>query len=111
MSGSPRKSKKGASHTEYQPNARNLVLATILRTMPGNGCAAQRNRMQIAMERLGSVTSYEGSRFLDCYDPRARIHELRKDGKRIKTVMREERTESGFFHRVGVYLLDGVAHE
>lgn len=62
------------------------------------------------MERLGSVTSYEGSRFLDCYDPRARVHELRRAGKDIKTIMRAEQTESGIFHRVGVYLLEGGAH-
>ncbi|SFV15489.1 helix-turn-helix domain-containing protein [Pseudoduganella namucuonensis] len=87
--------------------ARTEALALILHAMPGNDCAAQRNRMQAAMERLGSVTSYEGSRHLDCYDPRARIHELRQAGKRIKTVMRDEPTENGVLHRVGVYLLEG----
>ena len=84
------------------------ALAAILRTTPGNDCEAQRNRMQTAMERLGSVTSFEGSRHLDCYDPRARVHELRQAGKRIKTVMRDEQTESGVFHRVGVYVLEGA---
>lgn len=84
--------------------ARIKTLALILRTMPGNHCAAQRNRMLAAMERLGSVTSYEGSRHLDCYDPRARIHKLRQAGKHIKTVMRDEPTESGVLHRMGVYL-------
>ncbi len=90
--------------------ARIEALAAILRTTPGNDCAAQRNRMLAAMEQLGSVTSYEGSRLLDCYDPRARIHELRQAGRNIKTVMRDEQTESGVLHRVGVYLLDGGNH-
>lgn len=82
-------------------------LAEILRAMPGNDCTVQCGRMLAAMERLGSITSYEGSRHLDCYDPRARIHTLCRSGKRIKTVMRDERTESGVLHRVGVYFLGG----
>jgi hypothetical protein len=90
--------------------ARIEVLAAILRTMPGNDCAAQRNRMLSAMAQFGSVTSYEGSRLLDCYDPRARIHELRQSGRNITTVMRAEQTESGVLHRVGVYVLDGDHH-
>jgi len=44
---------------------------------------------------------------LDCYDPRARVHELRNEGKRIKTVMRQEQTESGVHHSVGVCILEG----
>ena len=85
-------------------------LAAILAAMPGNDLVTQRQRMLTAMQKLGSVTTFEGSRFLDCYDPRARIHELRKTGTSIKTVMRAEQTESGVMHRVGVYLLDGAAH-
>ena len=85
-------------------------LAAILAAMPGNDSHAQRQRMLTAMQKLGSVTTFEGSRFLDCYDPRARIHELRNAGHGIKTVMRAERTESGINHRVGVYLLHGAAH-
>lgn len=85
-------------------------LAAILASMPGTDSFAQRQRMLTAMQRLGSVTTFEGSRFLDCYDPRARVHELRQSGSRIKTVMRAEQTESGAVHRVGVYLLEGAAH-
>jgi hypothetical protein len=98
------------SHISEPQNERNNALAEILRTMPCNDCDAQRNRMLAAMRKLGSVTSYEGSRYLDCYDPRARVHELRAGGNKIKTVMRAEQTESGVFHRVGVYLLEGGAH-
>ncbi|MDY7579441.1 helix-turn-helix domain-containing protein [Herbaspirillum sp. RTI4] len=92
-------------------SARTDALAAILHTMPGNDCAIQRGRMLAAMERLGSVTTYEASRYLDCYDPRPRIHEMRSAGKRIKTVYREEQTESGVYHRVGVYLLEGRTDE
>jgi hypothetical protein len=81
-------------------------LAAILAAMPGNDVHTQRQRIMTAMQSLGSVTTFEGSRLLDCYDPTARVHELRKAGHRIKTVMRAEETESGNIHRVGVYLLD-----
>lgn len=85
---------------------RQTSLAAILRRHPGNDTATQRTRMLTAMQTLGHVTSYEGSRFLDCYDPRARVHELRKKhGHLITTVMRNEETESGVLHRVGVYFL------
>lgn len=85
-------------------------LAAILAAMPGNDPNTQRQRMVTAMQKLGSVTTFEGSRFLDVYDPRARVHELRKGGSQIKTLMRAEQTESGVFHRVGVYLLDSAAN-
>lgn len=86
---------------------RAVALADILRTMPGNGSEIQRHRMLTAMQRLGSVTSYEGSRFLDCYDPRARVYELRLVGHRIKTVTRAMPTDSGALRHVGVYVLEG----
>jgi hypothetical protein len=92
------------------PTDRASIMAAILVAMPGNDIFTQRQRMLAAMQKQGSVTTFEGSRFLDCYDPRARIHELRQAGIRIKTVMRAERTESGAIHRVGVYLLEGGAH-
>lgn len=85
-------------------------LAAILAALPGNDLSTQRQRMLTAMQKLGSVTTFEGSRFLDCYDPRARVHELRREGARIKTVMRAEQTESGVLHRVGVYLLEASAN-
>lgn len=82
------------------------ALAAILHDIPGNDVAAQRTRMMTAMEKLGHITTFEASRYLDCYDPRPRIHELRGQGKRIKTVMRQEQTESGVHHSVGVYILE-----
>lgn len=85
-------------------------LAAILAAMPGNDTFTQRQRMLTAIQKLGSITTFEGSRYLDCYDPRARVHELRQGGNRIKTVMRDEYTESGVKHRVGVYLLESDSH-
>lgn len=88
------------------PTERPTTFAEIVRTIPGNGSEPQRNRMLAAMQRMGSVTSYEGSRFLDCYDPRARIHELRLAGYRIATHSRAMPTESGELRYVGVYVLE-----
>ena len=86
--------------------ARIDALAEILHAMPGTNSVSQRNRILTAMQKLGSVTSYEASRYLDCYYPPARVYELRKAEHCIKTVMRGERTESGVMHFVGVYLLE-----
>jgi hypothetical protein len=58
------------------------------------------------MFELGSITTFEAMRFLDVFDPRPRIHELRHtDGHPIRTTMRAGQTESGVVHRVGVYAL------
>ena len=88
---------------------RTAVLAGILRVMPGNGSEIQRHRILTAMQQLGSVTSYEAARFLDCYDPRARVHELRLAGHRIKTFSQAMPTDSGVLRYVGVYVLEGPA--
>jgi hypothetical protein len=90
--------KKGDPHRE-------VALKQILSKIPGNDSASQRARLMAAMQELGHVTSYEGSRLLDCYDMRARIHELRKADHKITTVMRAEQTESGAVHHIGVYFL------
>ena len=98
------------SHNNEQPSERTEALAAILRAMPGTNSVCQRNRILTAMQQLGSVTSYEASRYLDCYYPPARVYELRKAGHRINTMMRGERTESGVMHFVGVYLLEARNH-
>jgi hypothetical protein len=93
------------SHADDPPRDRNQLLDEILHANPGNDCPSQRTRILSAMEQLGSVTSYESSRLLDCYDPRARIHELRTSGKNIKTLRHPERTESGLTRYIGRYIL------
>lgn len=83
-------------------------LRTILERFKGIDAAAQRTRILTAMQEHGSVTTFEAIRFLDCYDPRPRIWELRHlFGHKIKTHMRAEPTESGELHRIGVYILEG----
>ncbi|MEC5405091.1 helix-turn-helix domain-containing protein [Paraburkholderia sp. MPAMCS5] len=84
---------------------REAALKNILARMPGNDSAMQRVRMLMAQQELGSVTTFEAMRYLDVFDPRPRIHELRKAGYAITTVMRAEETESGVQHKVGVYFL------
>lgn len=44
-------------------------------------------------------------RFLDCYDLRARVMQLRAQGERIDTHWQVIQTEAGVKHRVGVYTL------
>jgi hypothetical protein len=88
---------------------RAVVLTEILRTTPGNDSETRRNRMLTAMHCLGSVTSYEGSRVYNCYDPRARIIELRLAGYRVTTIIRAMPTESRVLRYVGVYVFQGPA--
>lgn len=86
------------------PEAKRQVLAEILAALPGNSCAAQCARIRAALSRF-SLTTYEAMRFLDCYDPRARVMQLRRDGNSITTIRTQIATESGDLHRVGLYLL------
>lgn len=71
----------------------------------GLAASAQRDRLLDALETCGHLTTFEGSRHLDLYDPRARAMELRKRGHNIMTTWREVPTESGATHRIGVYSL------
>ena len=81
-------------------------LRNILARIQGNDCNAQRERILTAIKELGSVTTFEAIRFLDCYDPRPRVWELRHlIGHKITTHMRAAQTESGVFHRIGVYMM------
>lgn len=84
---------------------REAALKRILAQMPGNDSASQSARILAAIQTLGSITSFEASRYLDCYDPRARVHQLRNSGHSVVTVMRHEETESGVAHRIGVWSL------
>ena len=71
-----------------------------------------RARLREALETLGSVTTFEAMRFLDIFDPRPRKLELVRDGMDIFTLRRNDATESGERHSIGVYVLrKGVRHE
>ena len=69
---------------------------------------SQRRRLMKALELLGTVTTFELSRKLDIYDPRARKCELVKMGYDIICIKRKVQTESGEWHRVGHYTLKGL---
>ena len=73
---------------------------------PGTDSAPQRARLLEAVQTLGHVTTFEGSRHLDCYDPRAHKMELVKAGNDITTTWRITVTEAGALYRVGVYALN-----
>lgn len=71
----------------------------------GLATSAQRDRLLDALQTCGHVTTFEASRHLDLYDPRARAMELRRHGHQILTTWRDVPTESGERHRIGVYSL------
>jgi len=94
------------SITDKTDNIRLAVLADIMQSLPGSAGHTQRKRITEALVSLGSVTTYEAMRYLDCYDPRPRVHELRHQyGWQIVTIMEMGVTEAGEPHRIGRYVL------
>ena len=76
----------------------------------GLSASAQRDRLLDALQTCQHVTTFEASRHLDLYDPRARAMELRKRGHHILTTWRHVQTECGQRHHIGVYsLVKGAA--
>ena len=86
------------------PDAKREALASILAAHPGNTCEVQCARIRAALSQF-SLTTFEAMRQLDCYDPRARVRQLRNAGERIDTHWKKVPTESGHLHRVGLYVL------
>ena len=86
---------------------RDRVLAEILANDKHLDCHSQRRRMIKAFEQLGTVNTFEFSRKLDVYDPRARKCELVKKGYEIVCVKLPTLTESGEYHMIGHYTLVG----
>jgi hypothetical protein len=80
-------------------------LHAIRDSIPGTTGKAQRSRLLAAIERLGSVTTFEASRHLDLYDCRARKLDLVKAGHPIELTWDQVETEAGVLHRVGRYFL------
>lgn len=87
--------------------AKRQALAAILKAHPGTSCAAQCERIRQALAQF-PLTTFEAMRYLDAYDPRARVMSLRDEGHDIVTHWRTVTTESGDRHRVGVYALASV---
>ncbi|MGC4062955.1 MAG: helix-turn-helix domain-containing protein [Aquabacterium sp.] len=84
---------------------RRVALKAILKALPGQDSSTGRQRILMAIQSLGHCTTFEASRLLDVYDPRARKMELVRAGHPILTSWRHVRTEAGFKHRIGVYSL------
>ena len=80
------------------------ALKALLVQFPGTSGKAQCQRIRAALSQF-SLTTFEAMRFLDCYDPRARVMQLRNQGERIDTHWQVVVTEAGVKHRVGVYTL------
>lgn len=81
------------------------AFTAILDRIPGNSAICQRARLLAAMRQFGKVTTLEAMRFLDVYDPRPRVYELRHEGFLIRTSYAIQATESGTAHIVGAYSL------
>jgi len=87
------------------PPERIAALHAIRDRHPGDASSTQRARLLEALQTLGHVTTFEASRYLDLYDPRARKMELVRAGHDTLTTWRSVQTESGERHRIGVYAL------
>lgn len=86
------------------------ALQSILAALPGTSCAQQRARILAALQ-IGQLTTFEAMRYLDSFDPRPRILELRGQGHLITLHWVYAETEQGQMHRIGKYALQpgGVA--
>lgn len=92
------------SATHQTPENKRAALEAIRQAVPGTDCKAQCERIRAALAQF-SITTYEAMRYLDCYDPRARVMQLRNEGASIATHWQTIVTESGDRHRVGLYVL------
>ncbi|WP_293999937.1 helix-turn-helix domain-containing protein [Sphaerotilus sp.] len=82
-----------------------VALHAIRDANPGQSGTRQCDRLLAALRQFGLVTTYEASRYLDLYDPRARKMDLRNAGHPIATMWCHTPTESGDLHRIGAYYL------
>jgi hypothetical protein len=78
---------------------------------PGQSGARQCDRLLAALRQLGLVTTYEASRYLDLYDPRARKMDLCNAGHAVEKMWCLTPTESGDLHRIGAYYLTRIGKE
>lgn len=92
----------------HTPRYKQAALLAIRRSIPGNATQVQCERVRAALAQF-SITTFEAMRYLDIYDPRARVMQLRNSGLAIDTHWRTIETESGTKHRVGLYALKAGA--
>ena len=92
------------------PPEKLAALEAIRLAHPGTSAKTQCLRILEALAKF-SITTYEATRYLDCYDARARVVQLRKEGAVIVTHWRTIVTDSGDKHRVGLYAMGGTSNE
>jgi hypothetical protein len=80
-------------------------LQALVRAMPGQSARTQCQRLREALGRY-AISTFEAMRYLDVYYCPARIMQLRKRGLNITTAWVTVATESGYEHRVGLYVLE-----
>ena len=84
------------------------ALEAIRAEFSGQDTPTQRERLLAALRRY-SVSTFEAMRYLDIYDQRPRVHELRhRLGYKITTISQICAIESGQKHRIGLYVLEGT---
>jgi hypothetical protein len=86
------------------PPGLTAALMAIRDSMPGSSAAAQEDRLEKALRRW-PLTTFEMSRWLDLYDPRARIQGLRLAGHQILRAWVVIETDCGQRHRVGRFTM------
>jgi hypothetical protein len=86
------------------PPEKLAALEAIRLAHPGTSGKTQCLRILAALAKF-SITTYEITRYLDCYDARARVMQLRNDGAVIVTHWRTIVTDTGDKHRVGLYAM------
>jgi len=96
--------------TKKLPPHKEAAFKKLNQNFSGNSAKDQRERFLQGLKNF-AITTFEASRYLCIYDPRARICELRAQGYNIKTVWETIEAENGVLHRVGKYLLySGESH-
>lgn len=97
--------------TKKLPPHKEAAFQEMNKNFNGNSAKEQRERFLQGLRKF-AITTFEASRYLNIYDPRARICELRAEGYEIKTVWETIEAENGVLHRIGKYLLcSGESHE
>ncbi len=87
------------------PPERIAALQAIRDRPRDDSARTQAVRLLEALQTLAHVTTFEASRYLDLYDPRARKLNLVQQGHKVLTTWRTVQTECGERHRMGVYSL------
>lgn len=81
------------------------ALHAIRVSLPGTSGQVQRQRITAALQEHGSISTFEAMRYLDVFDPRPRVLELRREGHNIGLAWDRVETEAGVAHRIGRYFL------